>query len=243
MPSGEKLRGGSRALGAGAGTPATVYEVMRRMPCHGRRPAACRLSLTVGAWSAPPGVARRGNQVSGPRPAGPGRARAAGNDSCRRRPHGGCRPMACPRVASCRIIRKLVTVWDSSELPHAPPVSRLGNSWGRGLGFSHPLVSCVHRCAAWMHMYHQIESAADISQLLQVQFICRATPTGVHGQQGMETDGQESYRGALLCFFYASSRKAQDFALTVGACPNLRMQCVTRWLRHVPCVISMVKLR
>ena len=209
------------------------------------RPAASGLQVVVDGWSL--------ERTTRCRVAGQPSVRATASwtrpRACRRKrllpvtTPGGCRPMACPRVASCRIIRKLVTVWDSSELPHAPPVSRLGNSWGRGLGFSHPLVSCVHRCAAWMHMYHQIESAADISELLQVQFICRATPTGVHGQQGMETDGQESYRGALLCFFYASSRKAQDFALTVGACPNLRMQCVTRWLRHVPCVISMVKLR
>ena len=70
-------------------------------------------------------------------------------------------------------------------------------------------------------MYHQIESAADISQLLQVQFICRATPTGVHGQQGMETDGQESYRGGPFVFFLCEFKESPGFCIDRGGLSQL----------------------
>jgi hypothetical protein len=172
------------------------------------------LSLTVGSSLelAPPGGARRGNQVSGttrPRVPDP----------------GGFRPMACPRVASCRVRSWCrFGILQTSEAP--PPVSKdrdgkFGEvSGNRALGFSH--LSCrasthARDCAGpssfdlaraetdWHPRRGCIRSSQRLTFLNRSRFSSpAATPMGMQGQGRRRT--VKKVIGGLFCVFFSSKR-------------------------------------
>ena len=142
-------------------------------------------------------------------------------------------------------------------------MGNLGNSWDRALGScrasthargddcagpsSFDLAGRItdwHTRRGCIYIIRlMIESAVDISEPLQIQFICRDAYW--HASSGVETDGQESYWADFFVFFFSMRdcefKESPGFHIDRwGLYLNVRMQCVTRWLRHVPCVISMV---